>query len=203
MTTTAITRLLTIHTAVTSSNITPLVYDTHTTGHVTDSNNTRADSVTNVNVSQSMGGQNTSCADSKRESNSVDGKTWDARTRMTTVTPSGSARLTTRRSIYIRGHLLAPHRKQTFLPPLAKSDHVHGADVSARLHVTHFEKLPSNKGSFSTYDKKPIRRKKKHSSIEAKRFDNSRFTHETGNVSRSHGARHMTYLKIYCPHCTR
>ena len=79
---------------------------------------------------------------------------------------------------------------------MAKSDHVHGADVSARLHVTHFEKAPSNKGSFSTYGKKPIRRKKKHSSIEAKRFDNFRFTHETGNVSRSHGARHMTCSNI-------
>ena len=188
MITPTITRLLTIPTVVTSSNITPIVYDTHTTGHVTDSNATRADYVTNVNVSHSLCVQNTSCADSKRESSSVDGNMVVARTRITTVTPSHSARLTTRRSIYIRGHLLASHRKQTFLPPLAKSDHVHGADVSARLHVTHFEKVPSNKGSFSTYDKKPIRRKKKHSSIEAKRFDNSRFTHETGNVSRSHGA---------------
>ena len=192
MTTTKTTRLLTIHTAVTSYNITHLVYDTHTDGHVTDSHSTRVDPATNVNISKILPvvlcAENTSCADSKLELNTVDGNTLDVRTRMSTVTPSDSIRLTTRRSIYIRGHLLASHRKQTFLPPLAKSEHVHGADVSARLHVTHFEKVTSSQGYFSTYDKKPIRRKKKHSSVETKRFDNIRFTHDTANVSMPHGA---------------
>ncbi|KAI0208788.1 hypothetical protein LSAT2_006504 [Lamellibrachia satsuma] len=132
-------------------------------------------------VSAKLCGQNTSCADSKFESASVVGDKLDERTRLSTTTTPDTLPLTTRRNIYIRGHLLASHRKQTFVPPSAKSDFVHTPDTLSRLHVTHFRNAPAKKASYVAYDKKPSRRKKKHSSLETKRFDNIRFLHETVN----------------------
>jgi len=130
-----------------------------------------------------MCGQNTSCADSNPKPTSVDGDKLVDRTRLSITTTPHPLAPTTIRSIYIRGHLLASHRKQTFVPPLTKSESAHLPDTASRVHVTHFKNAPARKASYVAYVKKPSRRTKKHSSFESKRFDNFRFLHETVSVS--------------------
>ena len=160
-------------------------------GDVKDINNQRSDAAAPaINITKAtkemlakMCGQNTPCADSNPKPTAVDGDTLGDRTRLSVTTTPHPLPSTTIRSIYIRGHLLASHRKRTFVPPLTKSESVHSPDTASRVHVTHFKNAPARKASYVAYVKKPSRRKKKHSSFESKRFDNFRFLHETVSVS--------------------